>query len=210
MGKDYKAESLSKIMGKNCLVDGKVFVSADSLLLDSYRLGRQILDSDFKPDYLVALWRGGTPVGIAVQEFLTYHGVKTDHIAIRTKRYDNTKVDKANKEIVVDQLEYIVERVVPESRVLFVDDVFDTGLSLQKVLEVLKERARFNTAKDIRIATVYYKPTRNETKGTKLKPDFYIHETDAWIVFPHELGGLSLEEIRSGKGDEMANLFKSS
>ncbi len=198
----------NRFMEENRLVNGKVFVSADNLLLDSYRLGRQILDSEFKPDYLVALWRGGTPVGIAVQEFLTYHGVKTDHIAIRTKRYDNTKVDKANKEIVVDQLEYLVERVVPESRVLFVDDVFDTGLSLQKVLEVLRERARFNTPEDIRIATVYYKPKRNETKGKKLKPDFYVHEKDAWIVFPHELGDSSLDEIRSGKGDEIANLFK--
>jgi len=197
-------------MTENRIVEGKIFVSADNLLLDSYRLGRQILDSGFKPDYVVALWRGGTPVGIAVQEFLTYHGVKTDHIAIRTKRYDNTKVDKANKEIVVDQLEYIVERVVPESKILFVDDVFDTGLSLQKVLEVLRERARFNTPTDIRIATVYYKPTKNETKGKKLKPDFYVHETDAWVVFPHELGGLSLDLIRSGKGDDIANLFKSS
>ena len=168
-------------MAESRVVDGKLFVSADNLLVDSYRLGRQILDSEFKPDYVVALWRGGTPVGIAVQEFLTYHGVRTDHIAIRTKRYDNTTVDKANKEIVVDQLEYLVERVVPDTTVLFVDDVFDTGLSLQKVLGVLRERARCNMPRDIRIATVYYKPTRNETKGKQLKPDFYVHETDAWI-----------------------------
>lgn len=197
-------------MAENRVVEGKLFVSADSLLLDSYVLGKKVLDSGFRPDYVVALWRGGTPVGIAVQEFLAYYGVKTDHIAIRTKRYDNTTIDRANREIVVDQLEYLVERVVPDTKVLFVDDVFDTGLSLQKVLRVLRERARCNTPTDVRIATVYYKPTRNETEGKQLKPEFYVHETDAWIIFPHELGGLSLETIRAGKGDEIANLFKQS
>jgi len=31
------------------------------------------------------------------------------------------------------------------------------------------------------------------------KPDFFIHETDKWLVFPHELEGLSLDEIKKSK-----------
>ncbi len=192
-------------MNSNRTVEGKFFVSPDSLLYDSYCLGKKILDSGFRPDYVVALWRGGTPVGIAVQEFLAFHQVKTDHIAIRTKRYDNSRVDVAHAEIVVDQLEYIVERITPEDRLLLVDDVFDSGLSMQEVLRILQQRARCNMPKEVRLATVYFKPERNQTK---LKPDFYVHETDAWICFPHELGGLSLEQIRQGKSEEIANLFK--
>ena len=36
----------------------------------------KILKSGFNPDFIVGVWRGGTPVGIAVQEFLDYFGLK--------------------------------------------------------------------------------------------------------------------------------------
>jgi hypoxanthine phosphoribosyltransferase len=40
-----------------------------------------------RPSFIVGVWRGGTPVGIAVQEILDYLGVQTDHISIRTSAY---------------------------------------------------------------------------------------------------------------------------
>jgi len=46
----------------------KVFITAEQLMQDSVALAHQILESDFRPDYIVGVWRGGTPVGIAVQE----------------------------------------------------------------------------------------------------------------------------------------------
>ena len=30
-------------------------------------------------------------------------------------------------------------------------------------------------------------------------PDYYLHETNKWLVFPHELDGLSIEEIEINK-----------
>ena len=48
----------------------KTYITADELLLDSFRLGVQIHNSGFKPDFIVGVWRGGTPVGIAIQEIL--------------------------------------------------------------------------------------------------------------------------------------------
>src|ERR1700704_4911309 len=65
----------------------KVFISADSLLCDSMDLAMRIVRSGFKPTFLVAIWRGGAPIGIAVQEVLEYHGVIVDHIPIRTSSY---------------------------------------------------------------------------------------------------------------------------
>ena len=65
----------------------KLFISAQQLLEDSFALGLDILDSGFRPDFIVGVWRGGTPVGIAVQELLDYFGVDTDHISIRTSSY---------------------------------------------------------------------------------------------------------------------------
>ena len=49
---------------------------------------------------------------------------------------------------------------------------------------------------EIRIATPYYKPANNKTERV---PDYYVHETDDWLVFPHELDGLTTDEIRSNK-----------
>ena len=65
----------------------KNYISAQSLLEDSWQLGVSILKSGFHPNFIVGVWRGGTPVGIAVQEMLDFYGVHTDHISIRTSSY---------------------------------------------------------------------------------------------------------------------------
>ena len=75
--------------------DEKIFIQPAELLQDSFRLGAKILESGFLPDYIVAIWRGGTPIGIAVQELLDYAGVETDHIAIRTSYY--TGIEKTSE-----------------------------------------------------------------------------------------------------------------
>ena len=62
----------------------KRFIAADDLLRDSFQLAANIEAAGFHPDFLVGLWRGGSGVGIAVQEGLDFLGIKTDHIAIRT------------------------------------------------------------------------------------------------------------------------------
>jgi hypothetical protein len=64
------------------------------------------------------------------------------------------------------------------------------------VMDVLTRRCRRNLPEKIRIATVYYKPKRNRST---LVPDYYVKETDSWLVFPHEIQGLTREEILAHK-----------
>jgi hypoxanthine phosphoribosyltransferase len=172
----------------------KVYISAQELLEDSFRLGMKILKSEFRPNFIVGIWRGGTPVGIAVQEMLDYFHIDTDHISIRTSSYSG--IDERRKQIRVHGLNYIVKSINSEDSLLIVDDVYETGLSIKAVIDTLKLRARKNTPSDIRIATVYYKPTKNLSGRD---PDFFIHETEKWLIFPHELTGLSIEEINENK-----------
>lgn len=172
----------------------KYYIGAQELLEDSFRLGLAVLNSGFRPDFIVGVWRGGTPVGIAVQEFLHLAGVKTDHIAIRTSSYRG--IGEREREVRVHGLSYVIRNVNWENSLLIVDDVFDTGLSIQAVLDTLRMKARRNTPSDIRIATPWYKPSNNQTP---LAPDYYVHESDQWLVFPHELDGLSREEMRDNK-----------
>jgi len=154
----------------------------------------RVVRSGFRPSYLVAMWRGGAPIGIAVQEVLEYHSIIADHIAIRTSSY--TGIDIQSRTVRVHAVDYLVSRLCAEDAMLLVDDVFDSGRSLEAVLAELSRRCRRNLPQQIRIATVYYKPARNRSA---LVPDFYVRALDEWLVFPHELAGLTREEILAHK-----------
>ena len=93
-------------------------------------------------------------------------------------------------------LDYIIEKINSEDSLLIVDDVFETGFSIEAVIETIERRARKSTPQDIRVAVPFFKPTKNRTDRI---PDYYLHETDKWLIFPHELGGLTHEEIRKNK-----------
>lgn len=173
----------------------KHYITAEALLADSIRLARAIFDSGFAPTHIVGLWRGGAPVGIAVQEYLAWRGLETDHIAIRTSAYSG--IDELQREVHVFGESYLVDTLNAGDRLLIVDDVFDSGRSIEAVLTVLRDKCRRNFPEQVRVATVYYKPTRNRTA---LTPDYFVHENEDWLVFPHELCGLSDDEI-AAKGE---------
>jgi uncharacterized protein len=177
----------------------KTYLSADDLLTDSFRLAEQIYTSGFRPTHIVGIWRGGAPVGIAVQEWLEYRGVNSDHIAIRTASY--TGIDKQSREVRVYALGYLIDTLNPDDHLLVIDDVFDSGRSIEAFLAELSTRCRHNMPRTVKIATVYYKPARNQTD---LLPDYYVHQTDDWLVFPHEICGLSQDEIAAHKPEVAA------
>ena len=171
-------------------MNDKIFIGAQELLEDSYRLAYKILDDGFKPNYIVGIWRGGTPIGIAVQELLDYRGVPTDHISIRTSSYKDIK--NQDDTIRVHGLHYIIENANVNDKLLIVDDTFDSGRSVDAVIQTIKKLSRANTPSVIKVATVYYKPTMCVVG---FGPDFFVRTTDKWLVFPHELKGLSDKEI---------------
>lgn len=171
----------------------KTYISAQQLLDDSFALGLQILESGFYPDFIVGIWRGGAPVGIAVQELLQYFDVHSDHIAIRTSLY--TGIDQTAAQVQVHGLGYLIERAGTGTQVLLVDDVFDSGRSIEQVVHDINQ-AHNGDGPELRVATPYYKPGNNRTSR---KPDYYLHETADWLVFPHELCGLNAAELLSDK-----------
>jgi hypoxanthine phosphoribosyltransferase len=176
----------------------KNYISPQQLLADAFALGWQVFDSGFRPDYVVGVWRGGTPVGIAVHELLQMLGVRADHAAVRTSSYEG--MDRREEAVQVEGLDYIVTRLQPGQAVLLVDDVHDTGLSLE---QVIRELHAYQSDTDIRIATPWFKPGNNRSGR---KPDYFLHQTGDWLVFPHELDGLRLDEIEANK-PELAALM---
>ncbi len=183
----------------------KVFVSPNDLRLRSFQLGRKIVDSGFKPDFMVALWRGGAPVGCYVHEFLKYHNINTDHVAIRTSRYEGIDGLADGGKVVVHNLGYLKEKLRADSTLLIVDDIFDTGSSVTAFVDTLGDQLGENMPKDIRIATVFYKFQRNVSR---FAPQYFIYSAgkNDWIVFPHELEGLTLEEIYNNLGNDIEEI----
>ena len=105
------------------------------------------------------------------------------------------QIDKKKDSVQVYGLNYVIRQLESEDRLLIVDDVHDTGHSIQQIISDLKSACKKNTP-EIRVATPYFKPDKNLTNNI---PDYYIHETNKWLVFPHELDGLTIEEIRENK-----------
>ena len=179
----------------------KLYLTAQGLLEDAFRLGARVVASGFRPTVMIAIWRGGAPIGIAVQELLDACGIETDHIAIRTSSYQG--IDGRAAQVLIHGMNYVIKNIRHEDRLLIVDDVFDSGHTIEAVIAHLKIRARLNTPQDIRVAVPYYKPTRNQTERV---PDYYLHETAQWIKFPHSVEGLSEAEIRQHRPEIAAIL----
>lgn len=172
----------------------KQYISAEQLLDDSFLLGSKIYNSGFRPTFIMALWRGAAPIGIAVQEFLAYRGISTDHIAVRTSSYSG--IDNQARKVEVYGMNYIVKNITHEDKLLIVDDVFDTGQTVQAIIEFIRAKARLNSPNEIRIAVPYYKPSRNKSDFV---PDYFLHKTERWLKFPHSLEGLSDSEIEQNR-----------
>jgi len=170
----------------------KQYITANRLLENSIELAFRIIDSGFRPDLIVGIWRGGTPVGIAVQEVMDYVGINSDHFSIRTSSY--TSIGQRTT-VKVHGLEYLERHLTSNDKLLLVDDVFDTGLSIDSVVRELNQFYK-DSPPECKVATPYFKPANNETDRV---PDFYLYETDKWLVFPHELAGLTDREIIENK-----------
>ncbi len=175
----------------------KRFIDEQELLEDSYRLAVQIFDSGYRPNFIVGVWRGGSTVGIYVQECLQYLGVETDHIAVRTSyrgRDDYFRQLQRGEPLRAHGLQYLFENLDADDRLLIVDDVYSTGRNVGAIVERLGKNLKRNMPKDYRIAAPWYRPS-----ATGHPPDYHLHETDDWLVLPYELTGLTRAEIDAHK-----------
>lgn len=166
-------------------MERKIYLNARDYLRDIWRLARQILDSGWQPDVLIALWRGGAEVGVAIHEFLTAKGLPLRHMPVKCSSY--TGIGTSHATVSFEHADSVITALAPGTKVLVADDVFDTGRTAAAV------RTRLTAAGcEMRMACVYWKPDKNVTDG---RPDFYIHTCNNWIVFPHEIEDLTPDEI---------------
>ncbi len=134
------------------------------MLLDQ---AQKIRGDGYKPDIIVGIARGGLVPSRILADLL-----ETRDFAIITIEY-YTGINAKSREPILKQC---LHTQLTGKRVLLVDDVSDGGRSLQLAKKHLEEQS----AKEIKIATIYCKP------GTITPPDYFAKQTSHWIVFPWE------------------------
>ena len=127
----------------------------------------KIKRSGFKPDFIMGVSRGGWIPARVMSDLLENPSLAN----IKTEFYLRV-AEKKPKPVITQPVSVPVDG----KKVLIVDDIADTGESLQLVRDHLKELG----AAEVRIATIYYKP------WSVLKPDWYEKQTRSWVVFPWE------------------------
>jgi hypoxanthine phosphoribosyltransferase len=174
----------------------KKYISPDRFQEDVWRLAAKARSSGWKPDMIIALWRGGATVGISVHEFFKATGWTVNHIPLKCSSY--TGIGENEGDVVFTLGDEVFSMIKPGNKVLVVDDVFDTG----KSAKAMKTRLE-NSGAEMKLAVVYWKSANNTTD---MKPDFYVEDmSEEWIVFPHELAGLTSDEL-AAKNPFLASL----
>lgn len=161
-------------------------VDPDDLLLDTFRLGRKVFQTGFRPKHAISIWRGGTPIGLGVDAYFRFQGLRYHHTSVATSSY---KGIGQQSDVVVKGLEHVIQSVCPEDGLLIIDDVYESGRTIETIVRVLRERARRNAPRDIRVATVHRKERAHVY--TEL-PVIALHDLPetTWIDYPHELADL--------------------
>ncbi len=160
----------------------KTYLSAETYQEDCFRLARQVYDSGWRPDAVVALWRGGSVPGMVIHETFDFYGIPISHYCVMCSSY--TGIGESGC-VQFRCAEEIFAQLTPEMKILVVDDIFDTGRTAACLLNRL-------SGPNTRFAVVYWKPFAAKVSCA---PDYFVAKTDNWIVFPHELKGLSHDEV---------------
>ncbi len=135
----------------------------------SIELAEKIVSSRKLPDTVIAVLRGGYFIAKILADYLGLESIAT----IEVKFYKGVG-ERAERPIVVKPITVDIKG----RDVLIVDDVADTGRTLQVVADI----ARLHGARTVYTAALFYKP------WSITIPDYYVDETDKWIVFPWEVG----------------------
>ena len=118
---------------------------------------------EYKADVIVGIARGGLTLAQAMAEALEIRNVQT----LRTESYDG--MEKRDKLSIFSNCEF-----ANATRVLVVDDIADSGQTLQEVMKKLEMQ---NKQIEFKSCTLFYKKT------SVYEPHFWINETNEWIEF---------------------------
>jgi uncharacterized protein len=138
---------------------------------DAYSLAedvaQDISNESYLPDHIIGITRGGWVPAVMLSDLL---GVK-DLLSMRVEHWGMTAKKDAKA-----VLKYPLQTDLTGKKILLVDDLTDTGDSLELAIEEIKK----HKAAEVRTATLIHK------KQSRIEPDYYAKKTDKWewIILP--------------------------
>ena len=171
----------------------KQFILAKQFHRQCFHLAHKIYMSEYVPDVVLGIWRGGSYPAIVIHEYYIYRGhvhVKSEVLTARSYVGIGMQLDTVD----LDLSEKVLQTLRNAKQILVVDDVVDSGKTIGQILQYFREH---HVTAAVKVASVYFKP-----RTSSVVPDYTVEETDQWIVFPHELEGLLPEEVHQ-KGLEL-------
>jgi hypoxanthine phosphoribosyltransferase len=133
------------------------------------------LDTSY--DVMLVITRGGMVPACIVSERLNLRNILVAAVMFYT-----------GQERTLDKpifLQFPSDPLLNKRRVLVIDDVWDSGRTIMAVRERVIQSGGYPTT-----AVLHYKP--HHTAYTDIRPDYYVDETDAWIVYPWDVGEANL------------------
>ncbi|MFP4153859.1 MAG: phosphoribosyltransferase [Alkalispirochaeta sp.] len=189
-------------------MSNKEFIPYDSVRNNAIRLAHDIYRSGFVPDVIYVSLRGGAYMGNVISEFFKFvrRGRRpVFYAAVVARSY--TDIHQQDR-VSVDGWTYTPEHLRSGDRILLVDDIFDTGRTINHLVEIILEKGI--PREDIKVAVHDYKIRRYAGERLPIQPDFYCRKhditepaKDEWIHYlSHELVGLEPDEIDRQFPDE--------
>jgi hypoxanthine phosphoribosyltransferase len=179
----------------------KEFLQFDIVRDNALKLAHRIYSEGFIPDVIYVSLRGGAYMGNVLSEYfkIVHDGERpVFYAAVVARSY--TDVAEVGK-IEVDGWTYSPENLKPGDKVLLVDDIFDTGRTINYLAQIILDRGI--ERKDLKIAVHDYKFFTDKQEQFPIQPDYWCRKHDLsindegyWIHYmSHELVGLSEKEL---------------
>jgi len=194
----------------------KDFISYNTVRNNALKLANKIHTDGFIPDVIYVLLRGGAYLGNVFSEYFKI--VKRAerpvfYAAVVARSYTNIREQSA---VMIDGWTYNPEHLRNGDKILLVDDIYDSGRTINYLGEVIINQGI--PREDLKIAVHDYKDIRYVKNKLPLIPDYTCRthliekpEDDVWIHYmSHELIGLSNNEISEYYSDspELVDIVK--
>lgn len=194
----------------------KEFLSGRLVRNNALKLAKRIFDDGFRPDVIYVSLRGGALMGNVFSEFfkLANPGARpVFYAAVVARSYTDIRQRAAVR---IDGWTYDPSHLRNGDKVLFVDDIFDSGRTMNHLAECILQRGI--PREDVKIAVHDYKIARSG-ESLPVHPDYWCRsmkadtaENDRWIHYlSHELEGLTRREIEHrylAEDPELAEVFE--
>jgi hypoxanthine phosphoribosyltransferase len=181
----------------------KEFLPYDLMRNNALKLAHRIYHDGIVPDVIYISLRGGAYLGNVISEYFKFvhHGFRPVYYAAMVAR-SYTGV-RESEEVRVEGWTYAPDALRVGDRVLLVDDIFDSGRTINHLAKLIMEKGI--PRKDLKVAVHDYKHFYDREEQLPVQPDYWCrkHEfstqdEDTWIHYlSHELVGLSEEELEA-------------